>query len=107
MIVFERCGSKKPSGPSRPGSGIGVGIAGTVPVIGRVGYFVKVYVGRRFKYFPRLGTNNEFCTLLSVLRVDTSGSTEVSICVRSYLPRDVTYQEYPKHRVAVDHIQPG
>lgn len=35
---------------------------------------VRLYVGRRLRYFPRSGMKREFCTLVSVESVDTSGS---------------------------------
>jgi hypothetical protein len=73
MTVVERCGTP-PSSASRSGSSVGVGKPGAVATVPRVGYRVKVYVGRRFRYFPRSGIKREFCTLLRVLRVDISGS---------------------------------
>ena len=35
---------------------------------------VKLWVGRRLRKRPRSGMKREFCTLLRVLSVDTSGS---------------------------------
>lgn len=45
----------------------------------------RLYVGLRLRYLPRSGTKSEFCTLLSVESVDTSGSASGQLVCTSVI----------------------